>query len=153
MKLLLENWREYLNEEHARPTGAEFKINHNLFVDYMNNNPDYQAFIKTNPDIHKLNQEIHQEYKWDFPEDVDPSSDDCRTKLLYLDQLVSSFLKYPRFYDTQEQEPENIAEKVSTDLGDSPYRRCREKTDTKSTRRREREKAAAELYGLREKVK
>ena len=150
MKLLLENWRKYLNEEHAEPTGAEFKINHNLFVDYMKSNPDYQAFIKTDPGDQKINQKLHQEYKWDFPHDVDASSDDCHSKLLYLDQLVSSFLRNPRFYDIP-QEPENIAEKVSLDLDDSPYRKCREKSDIESTRKREREEVNAELYGLREK--
>jgi hypothetical protein len=150
MKLLLENWRKYLNEEHAKPAGADFKINHNLFVDYMNNNPDYQAFMKTNPSDHKQNQKIHQEYKWDFPHDVDISSDDCRSKLLYLDQLVRSFLRDPSF-DNIPQGPENIAEKVSIGSDDSPYRKCREKSDIESMKLRDQEKIETEIGSLYEK--
>ena len=152
MKLLLENWRKFLTEEHASPTGADFKINHNLFVDYMNNNPDYQAFMKTNPSDHKQNQKIHQKYKWDFPHDVDISSDDCQSKLLYLDQLVKSFL-WDSDFENIPQEPENIAEKVSTGSDVSPYRKCREKSDIESMKRRDREKIETELGELREKVK
>ena len=169
MKLLMENWRRYVNEiDRSGPsgelslTGEEFKFSHNLFVDYIQNelddpeHPELVEFIKNyggGPNEYiewyktktkreyslgrrtpksvqlyeewrrlkvQANKRMHQEWKWDFPHDIDPEIP-CFNKIFYLDELVKSYYNHPEYYDTREKAPA-----VTEAAGDiSPYRKCR----------------------------
>jgi hypothetical protein len=144
----MENWRRYVNEiDRSGPSGElslsveELNFSHNLFVDYIQNelddpeHPELVEFIKNydprgahstvgSDDWRRLkvqaNKRMHQEWKWDFPHDIDPEIP-CFNKIFYLDELVKSYYHHPEYYDTQEKAPA-----VTEAAGDiSPYRKCR----------------------------
>ena len=192
MKLILENWRRYVNEadqsgpQRDGPRGEmsisaeELKFSHNLFVDYIQNelddpeHPELVEFIKnydSGPNEYRewyktktkreyslgrhtpksvqlyeewrrlkvqANKRMHQEWKWDFPHDIDPEIP-CFNKLFYLDVLVKSYYNHPKYYDTQEKAPA-----VTEAAGDiSPYRKCR--FDLRSKKATEKEMEPYEL--------
>ena len=162
MKLLLENWRRFLNEEWDDmydSSDLDFKVDHNLFVDYIQNelvdekNPElvdllrkHESGKKINP---KVNQRMHQKYKLDFTVDVAPTMD-CRAKLAYLDRLVSSYFNDPEPYKIEADDPRmSDADVVEENVIDpSPYRVCRDKIRREKSAR---SSAAKELANLEEK--
>jgi len=140
VKLLLENWRKYLNEEWSEEY-MDLLANHNLFVDYIKNelvddeNPEVIKYLKSyssgsgfldsmsvNMRHRRAVELMDQEYKWGFPHDVDPSMN-CEEKIEYLDKLVQSFLVHPELYNTIEK-PGGEPLREKTD-GPSPYQQCR----------------------------
>ena len=167
MKLIMENWRGYVNEvDQSGPRGRapswekslsveELKFSHNLFVDYIQNelddpeHPELVEFIKNygkRPHVEptwrqlkvQANKRMHQEWKWDFPHDIDPEMP-CFNKIFYLDELVKSYYHHPEYYDTQEKAPA-----VTEAAGDlSPYRKCR--FDLRSKKATEKEMEPYEL--------
>ena len=148
MKLLMENWRRYVNEDNqSGPRGRapswekslsvkELNFSHNLFVDYIRNelddpeHPELVEFIKyygrrphVEPTWRRLkaqaNKRMHQEWKWDFPHDIAPEMP-CINKIFYLDELVKSYYHHPEYYDTKKKAPA-VTEAAG---GISPYRKC-----------------------------
>ena len=172
MKLIMENWREYVNEiDRSGPSGElsldgeEFKFSHNLFVDYIQNelddpeHPELVEFIKNydargahstvGSDVWRrlkvqANKRMHQEWKWDFPHDIDPEIP-CFNKIFYLDALVKSYYDHPEYYDTQEsydtQERDLAVTEAAGDI--SPYRKC--KSDLRDKKAAEKEMEPYEL--------
>ena len=141
MKLILENWRKYLNEDRsdidARQSAHEeymdFMTMHNLFVDYIKNelvddeNPEVIKYLKSyrggsGSGYRRANKLMQNKYKWGFPHDIDPNMD-CEAKLRYLDKLVGRFWVDPEPYNTVEK-PGGEPLREKTD-GASPYQQCR----------------------------
>ena len=177
MKLLMENWRRYVNEDNQSGPGGrapswekslsvkELNFSHNLFVDYIQNelddpeHPELVEFIKNydargahstvGSDVWRrlkvqANKRMHQEWKWDFPHDIDPEMP-CFNKIFYLDELVKSYYHHPEYYDTQEKAPA-VTEAAG---GISPYRKCR--FDLRSKKATEKEMEPYELSADPEK--
>ena len=88
--------------------------------------------------VTKLFTKHFQEWKWDFPHDIDPEMP-CFNKIFYLDELVKSYYHHPEYYDTQEKAPA-VTEAAG---GISPYRKCR--FDLRSKKATEKEMEPYEL--------
>ena len=92
----------------------------------------------------QANKRMHQEWKWDFPHDIDPEIP-CFNKIFYLDELVKSYYDHPEYYDTQEsydtQERDLAVTEAAGDI--SPYRKC--KSDLRDKKAAEKEMEPYEL--------
>jgi hypothetical protein len=142
---------EAATQEKEGEEASDLRDNHNLFVDYINQlkGDDEWAMALKNHKAgdripSKLNQKMHQEYKWNFPIDVAPGAD-CPTKIEALDRVVASFFRNPAMVPVEDtSNTQELGENIG---GPSPYEECR-----REITQRKRQKKSANYAGARQET-